>query len=190
MPDNSHPIRGSCFLTVDGVRQEIDLSTLPLLGSTLNTRLEGFGITVPRHLPEAYIRLTFDYKGTLLHCGWEGADQREFVGVLLPGVTVPSTELDRREHPAAIVPRWNPTTRLLKVGKDDEVLMATRWAPVQFAILDLLEKAGWPVNGVPIPKGLKGSFKDAIDALNKTLRSTRLHLSLLNGCQRVGWALL
>jgi hypothetical protein len=92
-----------------------------------------------------------------------------------------------RQRVAGLKPKWDRPTRLLTVD-DQKVPIAQREAPTQFAVLDLLEKAGWPSEGVSVPKGFRG-LKDAVDALNKRLVSTRLRILRLDNNNRVGWTL-
>lgn len=81
-------------------------------------------------------------------------------------------------------PQWCRPSRVLIID-NQPIPIANREAPVQFAILDALEDAGWPADGVSAPKS--GSIKDAVEALNETLASTPIQLLKLNGNQRIGW---
>jgi hypothetical protein len=81
-------------------------------------------------------------------------------------------------------PKWDRATRTLTI-ENDPIPIASREAPVQFAILDSLEVAGWPTEGVDAPR--LGSVKDAVEALNDTLSSTRLRILNQHGNQRIGW---
>jgi hypothetical protein len=85
-----------------------------------------------------------------------------------------------------VLPKWDRPTRLLIVD-DQTVEIATREAHVQFAVLDLLEQAGWPADGVKVPNNFEGSIKDAVDELNKKLTTTRLRIALVNGGKRIVW---
>jgi hypothetical protein len=83
-------------------------------------------------------------------------------------------------------PKWDRPSRQITID-NQPITIARREAPVQFAILDALENAGWPVEGVPPPQF--GSVKDAVDALNATLSSTRLRILKLNGNKQISWKL-
>ncbi len=85
-------------------------------------------------------------------------------------------------------PQWDRASRILTVD-NQPVEIAKREAHVQFAILDLLEEAGWPTQGVLVPRTFSGSIKDAVDALNERLSSTSLTILRLHNNQRIGWKL-
>jgi hypothetical protein len=85
-------------------------------------------------------------------------------------------------------PKWDRPSRQLTVD-GQPVIIAKREAPRQFAVLDLLENAGWPTDGVAVPRTWEGSLKDAVDALNDRLVSTRLRICRLNNDHRLGWTI-
>jgi hypothetical protein len=87
---------------------------------------------------------------------------------------------------STIRPKWDRPSRLLTIDSD-EVEIASREAKTQFAILDLLQGAGWPDKGVPIPNDFGGDVKSGLDALNGKLSGTRLKLLPQNNYQRIGW---
>jgi hypothetical protein len=83
-------------------------------------------------------------------------------------------------------PKWNRPYRQLLID-NQLVVIASREAPVLFELLDLLENAGWPAEGVPVPRTFTGSVKDGVDALNNKLASVHLQILRLNNNQRIGW---
>lgn len=90
------------------------------------------------------------------------------------------------QPPSLARPRWDRTAKTLWLG-DDAAIVYTRTATTQFPILDAFEQAGW---GPTITNPLTyGSVKDAIDALNSRLQTTRLRFQRLNGDTVLGWFL-
>jgi hypothetical protein len=74
-------------------------------------------------------------------------------------------------------PRWDKGNRQLLLPGDGSPVKWGRVASTQFPILDALEAAGWPENGVELPGVLTaGQIKNAVEALNDRLAATRLRL--------------
>jgi hypothetical protein len=80
------------------------------------------------------------------------------------------------KKPPALVPSWHKVRRLLRLG-DEDVCAFSRKRSAQFAVLDALEAAGWPDTGVKLPKGVRVSLKDAVEALNETVSASRLRFA-------------
>jgi hypothetical protein len=87
--------------------------------------------------------------------------------------------------PRQTLPRWNRIDGILTVPGRGSVTFGTE-APRQFAVLDLLERAGWPAAGVAVPDDMLG-VKDACDALNVKLTSLAIRVLSQKGGQRVRW---
>jgi hypothetical protein len=86
-------------------------------------------------------------------------------------------------------PKWNRPVRQLTVDRQT-ISIATKEAPRQFAVLDLLETAGWPPAGLAVPRDFRGSLKDAVEALNDKLAATHLRILRLDNDCRLGWMLI
>jgi hypothetical protein len=100
----------------------------------------------------------------------------------------PAAEPPRPSDAGPSRPRWHRSTHLLTVA-EQVVRIAHREAPRQFAVLDLLEAAGWPADGVAVPHDFLGSLKDSVEAINTKLVYTRLRLQRLDNDRRLGWTL-
>jgi hypothetical protein len=117
------------------------------------------------------------------------AEQQHAAGGQFQGVADGIAAQNSPESPPpANRPKWDRPSRQLKVG-GETVEIATREAPAQFAVLDLLENTGWPIEGVPVPKTFPHSLKDAVEALNKRLQSTRLQILRQKNDTHLGWAI-
>ena len=86
-------------------------------------------------------------------------------------------------------PKWSRLSRQLVVD-GAPITVARRDAPSQFAILDVLENAGWLPEGADVPRDLRRSLKDGVEAINKTIASTRLRIRRLENNLKVGWSFL
>jgi hypothetical protein len=62
---------------------------------------------------------------------------------------------------------------VLRLG-DEEVRTYKREARSQFAVLDALQAAGWPTQGVRLSKGCDISLKDTVRDLNIAVAASRL----------------
>jgi hypothetical protein len=87
---------------------------------------------------------------------------------------------------SARTPVWDRASRRLCLGS--EVLRTfPREAPAQFAVLDVLQAAGWPLEGAMVPLRCGISLKDAVEALNEALAASRLRIGRGDGDRRVTW---
>jgi hypothetical protein len=100
----------------------------------------------------------------------EGPDGRTEGMPPPPAATSGRTSAEEQEV-TILRPRWDRTSRQLWLG-DNSVRSFPRHAPAQFTVLDAFQRKGWPAS---IPNPVKHfSLKDAIDALNHGLVSSRL----------------
>jgi hypothetical protein len=81
-------------------------------------------------------------------------------------------------------PQWDRTRRRVCLG-EDVLSTYTKEAKRQFALLDAIQAAGWPPEGIAPPNGLP--VKDTVDCLNKKLETTRLRFGRLDNNTRVAW---
>jgi hypothetical protein len=74
-------------------------------------------------------------------------------------------------------PRWDRARRQLLLG-EETLYTWTREAPKQFAVLGVLQEAGWPEDGAKLPRSLNHrQAKDAVEGINTNLAPSRLRLS-------------
>jgi hypothetical protein len=90
------------------------------------------------------------------------------------------------DNPATLTPKWDRAARVLTIGRE-RVTVASREAPRQFAVLDLLETAGWPQDGVAVPRDFRGSLKDTVEVLNGRLMGYGLTLRREDNDTRLTW---
>jgi hypothetical protein len=102
----------------------------------------------------------------------------KYLSLRIPGYSAPRTKKKPKTVTKSNRPSWDRPSRLLTVDGKKRVSFTRREAPTQFAVLDLLEKRGWPPAGVEVPCNFLGSPKDAVEALNERLASTRLRIRL------------
>jgi hypothetical protein len=82
-------------------------------------------------------------------------------------------------------PEWNRVTRVLCVG--EAKVLYEREAPEQFALLDALQNAGWPTDGIPCPDKLRFNLKNTVDSLSKKLAATRLRVGRTENNTHINW---
>jgi hypothetical protein len=105
------------------------------------------------------------------------------------GIQVERQERQAGSNPpgeAQIKPRWERTTKRLFLG----VLVIRQYkrkAWSQFAILDALEREGWPNTGVAAPSIL--GVKNAVEGICKGLLTTPLRISATAGYAHIDWQL-
>jgi hypothetical protein len=76
------------------------------------------------------------------------------------------------------LPRWDRAGRQLQISAEGKVTF-DRAAPAQFRVLDALQAAGWPEEGIGLPRGLdRKQAKDSIRQLNSRVLSLSMHFYL------------
>jgi hypothetical protein len=85
-------------------------------------------------------------------------------------------------------PKWDERARTVTVC-GASVDLSRRIAPSQYAVLEWLESAGWPLEGVLVPENFLGCVKSAVDALNTRLVATRLRLRRASNNCRIRWTM-
>jgi hypothetical protein len=99
----------------------------------------------------------------------------------IPATSPPAEVSDAGKSPK---PRWDPRAQQLWLG-DNVVRTFRRRAPAQFEILDAFEKADWATS-VRAPSR-RFSLKDAVDALNDELVSSRLKFLREDNDTKIRW---
>jgi hypothetical protein len=97
-----------------------------------------------------------------------------------------ATGATRQGDCGALIPRWDASTRTVYLG-DVKVVSYSRRAPAQFAILEAFQAANWS-RTVSAPRQTH-SLKDAVDALNIKLATTRLRIHRHDNDTRIEWTL-